>query len=340
MTRRERVRAALARKSTDKIPYQLEFAPSGIARMGEYLHDAEFMQKWDSKHIFNCMYEGDAQPVPNRPGFFQDDYGVVWDRTGEDKELGIMERLLIPDIQNSTYHFAEIDKAAFSARYHSYFETLGDHYPIAGLGLAVYERAWTLAGVSPLCKAMNDSPKETEALFEGICENALSIIDFALGFDFDGFFVGDDWTCATGLEMGADNWRRFIKPVLKRLYGRIHEKGKVVIQHSCGDISEIMPDLIEIGLDCYQTFQPECYDVKKIKREYGKDLAFWGGISTKKYLPLSSPEEARRQTIEALQVIGEGGGYVAAPSHAIPGNIHPETVLAILDVFEHQEKYL
>ena len=73
-----------------------------------------------------------------------------------------------------------------------------------------------------------------------------------------------------------------IKPRIKKMFEKVKNAGKKVLLHSCGDIYELFPDLIEMGLDVYQTFQPEIYDIKKIKNEYGKDLAFWGGISTQK----------------------------------------------------------
>lgn len=62
------------------------------------------------------------------------------------------------------------------------------------------------------------------------------------------------------------------------------KNNKYIIQHSCGDISELFPDLIDIGLDCYQTFQTEIYDMDGFKRDYGNDLSIWGGISTQQIL--------------------------------------------------------
>jgi uroporphyrinogen decarboxylase len=71
---------------------------------------------------------------------------------------------------------------------------------------------------------------------------------------------GDDWGHQSGLIMGPILWRKFIKPRMARMYSRIKRHDKYILQHSCGDISQIFPDLIEIGLDVYQTFQPEIYD--------------------------------------------------------------------------------
>ena len=67
---------------------------------------------------------------------------------------------------------------------------------------------------------------------------------------------------------------------MARFYKKVKDKGLFAFQHSCGDCHELFPDLIESGLDCYQTFQPEVYDVREMKKLYGDRLAFWGGIST------------------------------------------------------------
>ena len=120
------------------------------------------------------------------------------------------------------------------------------------------------------------------------------------------------------------------------MFEAVKSKGKFVSLHSCGDIHELFPDLIEIGLDVYQTFQPEIYDIREFKREYGKDLAVWGGISTQQLLPYATPEEVRRVTIETMKILGENGGYIAAPTHDVPGDVPPENIEVLIDVFKNQ----
>jgi uroporphyrinogen decarboxylase len=136
--------------------------------------------------------------------------------------------------------------------------------------------------------------------------------------------------------MGPAYWRKYIKPRMKTMFERVRNAGKKVLHHSCGDIHEILPDLIEIGLDVYQTFQPEIYDIKKIKKEYGKDLAFWGGISTQTLLPYASVDEVKRVINETISILGENGGYIAAPTHAVPYDVPPENIVAMIEAFQNQ----
>ena len=112
-------------------------------------------------------------------------------------------------------------------------------------------------------------------------------------------------------------------------YARVKERGLRVIQHSCGDIAQVLPDLIEIGLDCYQTFQPEIYDIEAVKAAYGDRLTFWGGISTQQLLPFATPEQVKAEVARLIGVLGEGGGYIAAPTHAVPADVPPDNIVAM-----------
>jgi len=136
--------------------------------------------------------------------------------------------------------------------------------------------------------------------------------------------------------MSKKLWLEFFKPRFTALFERVKGAGKYVILHTCGNNEEILVDLIEMGLDCYQTFQPEVYDIERIKKEYGKDLSFWGGISTQVLLPYGTPEEVEKETIRTMRMLGKNGGYIAAPTHSIPGGVPVENILAMLKVFDNQ----
>ena len=191
-------------------------------------------------------------------------------------------------------------------------------------------------GMEECLYAMVAAPEQLDTLMEQICAYDEKVVDILLEYDVDGVYFGDDWGQQKGLIMGAPYWRRFVKPYLVRLYSKVCASGKWVFQHSCGDISEILPELCDIGLNCYQTFQPEIYDIEKVKAEIGHRLTFWGAISTQRLLPFESPEVVARTTRYILRILGAGGGYIAAPTHAVPGDVPPENLLAMLEVFQNQ----
>ena len=219
-------------------------------------------------------------------------------------------------------------------------QTREDKFAFAGFGFVMFERVWSLMGMENALIAMAYNPKKLEELFESIGNFYLALLDIVLEYDIDGVYFGDDWGQQRGLIMGPLHWRRYIKPQMAKLYSHVKSKGKFVIQHSCGDCHEIFPDLIEIGLDCYQTFQPEIYDLRKMKSLYGKDLSFWGGISVQQVLPRLTPPEVKEEIVRVTRTLSEGGGYILAPSHALTYDIPPQNMLAMLEVMLEQDKYI
>ena len=113
------------------------------------------------------------------------------------------------------------------------------------------------------------NPEFVGELLDRIVEYNLKVADLAARYPIDCIFFGDDWGQQRGLIMGPEHWRNYLKPRLIRMYSHVKSKGMKVAQHSCGDIREVFPDLIEAGMDIYNTFQPEIYDVGEMKRLYG-----------------------------------------------------------------------
>lgn len=336
MTRRERIIAAVNHQQTDFCPYNLDFTHEEYEKVANYLGDKDFLFKIGN-HITNMYYDGYLSEVSGKPGYWKDDFGVLWNRNGADKDIGVIEGKVIKDADLKSYMFPEIDEAKIRKEYEEMIKNADDKFRFGSIGFSMYERAWTLRGMEDLLADMIEEPEFVEDLLDAITEHNLKIIDIGLEYDIDGFHFGDDWGQQKGLIMGPNYWRRFIKPRMARMYARAKSKGLIVSQHSCGDIQEIMPDLIEIGLDIYQTFQPEIYDMKEIKQKFGNNLTFWGGISTQRLLPYATPEEVKRVTIETIKIMGENGGYIAAPTHSLPGDIPAENIVALIEVLRNQK---
>lgn len=338
MTNRERVIRALRHQESDRIPYNVDFTIPEREKMLRFTGDPDFERKLGN-HLCGAQYAGWPTELPDRPGYAADEFGVVWNRSGPDKDIGVLDSLLIPDLEEREYILPPIDEDRVRRDCEALMKDRGDRFAMCGVSFTTFERAWTLCGMENILMDMILCPAELDRLLDDITERNLRVLNIQLEYDFDGVYFGDDWGQQKGMLMGAEHWRRFIKPCVKRLYERSKSAGKFVLQHSCGDIEEIFPDLIEIGLDCYQTFQPEIYDIEKIKREYGADLSFWGGISTQQLLPKAPPETVKAETIRIMNTMKPGGGYIASPTHSVPFDVPPENIEAMLDVFLHQEKY-
>jgi len=157
----------------------------------------------------------------------------------------------------------------------------------------------------------------------------------AVKYDVDAVYFGDDWGQQRGLQMGYGLWKKFIFPGLERMYKAVGDAGKYVFIHSCGDVDELFDDLISIGLNCFNPFQPEVMDVDALMIRYRGRLAFWGGLSTQRTLPYGTVEDVRRETRHLIEM-GRGGGYILSPSHSVEGDVGLENILAIIEVVQGQ----
>ena len=142
----------------------------------------------------------------------------------------------------------------------------------------------------------------------------------------DIFWIGDDYGCQNGLLMHPKVWRKLFFPKLKAMCDLGHRWGAKVMLHSCGSTRKIWPDLIEAGVDIYDTVQPEAHDMDpaELKREFGEHICFHGTVSTQKTLPFGSPEDVAAEVKLRIQTVGQNGGLILAPAH----NFQPDTPLA------------
>jgi uroporphyrinogen decarboxylase len=301
------------------------------------LGDPDFESKLD-----NCLVRILAGPPLKEvaPDIWEDEFGVRWDRR-IDKDIGNPCNRVITPENLADYQFPDPDDASRieHADREKIEKTIVENrgrFIIGGLGFSLFERAWTMAGMETILMGMVTNPDFVHNLLDRILDFNLRVIDNFCSYDIDGMWFGDDWGMQAGLIMGPDLWREFIKPRLTQMYGRVKANGKYVLIHCCGKVDGIFPDLIEVGVDIFNPFQPEVMDVYEIKRMYGDALCFWGGIGVQSTLPFDTVTEVKDEVRRLIEEVGEDGGYIAGPSHSIPGDAKPENILAMIEVLENQ----
>ncbi len=181
-------------------------------------------------------------------------------------------------------------------------------------------------------------PDYVKAIFEKQCEFGLKNIETLIEILGDAVQVvvitGTDFGTQRGLFCSLDSYRDLFKPYHTRVNRLIHEKTnwKTFI-HTCGSVWDLLPDLIEAGFDVLNPVQCSAakMDPRALKREFGKDLVFWGGgIDTQKTLPFGTPDEVYREVRERIEIFNDGGGFVFNTIHNALGNTPLANVQAML----------
>ena len=157
----------------------------------------------------------------------------------------------------------------------------------------------------------------------------------AAGDSVDIVGCADDFAGQESLSISPRLYRRIIKPHQKRLFEAIKENSNArVWMHSSGNIYSIIPDLIEMGLEILNPVHVSCTDMgdtARLKREFGKDLAFWGAIDTQRVLALGTPAEVREEVRRRIDDLAPGGGYVVSSIQSIPNGTPSENVCAMFE---------
>jgi uroporphyrinogen decarboxylase len=138
----------------------------------------------------------------------------------------------------------------------------------------------------------------------------------------------DDYGMQTSMLVAPDLWRRLIKPRLARIFAVYRNAGLPMIHHSCGNILEIVADLIEIGMNVLNPIQPKAMDLNVLATHYGDKVTFFGGICNQEVLPLHSPEQIDENVRETAALLGKKGRYIIAPSNGIGTDVSLKNIEA------------
>ena len=158
----------------------------------------------------------------------------------------------------------------------------------------------------------------------------------AIGEYIDLIGFGDDLGMQTGPQMSPEMYREFFKPRHKILWNHArklcpHIK---VSLHCCGGVYPLLRDLIEAGLDAINPVQFSCADMEtdRLKREFGRDMVFWGGgCDTQHLLANGTPEQVRKQVKKQVEILSPGGGFVFQQVHNILADVPPENIIAMFE---------
>lgn len=207
---------------------------------------------------------------------------------------------------------------------------------VSVLGSGVMEQSWYLCGLERFMINTIDRPSFILALLDKILEIQIELFGNFLeitGKYLDCVEIFDDLAGQNGLLYSHDFIKNIILPRNRELINFIKSKTNAkVMWHSCGAIYDIIPDLIEIGVEILNPIQvssANMRDTKKLKKEYGKELVFWGGIDTQHVLPYGSVRDVEEEVKLRISDMSSSGGYVLNSVHNIQDGTPPENIIAM-----------
>lgn len=173
-----------------------------------------------------------------------------------------------------------------------------------------FERMNQMIGFENALTAFYEYPDEVHEFFEAMCEYKLKCIELAHKYiKPDVIHMHDDWGTNDNMFFSPEIWREFIKPLEKRYADKIHELGMVYMHHSCGYITQIIPDLVEIGVDCINPMMVK-NDIDTIMENYGDKITVVGGVDSQTMETAGTPEAIQKAVREAMDKYANKGRYL------------------------------
>ncbi len=348
MTPKQRVLDAIDHKHTDRTPLDLWVTKEVMAKLCDHFKVNEADDVMEELGIDIRLVEPKyvGPPLEESPeGKVKDIWGVTRQRVEysegsylEMDEYPLDGDISVSDIENYTwpdpdhYDYSVIPRTC---------EKYGD-YAILNVGnrlnrTSVLKAAMYLRGMQQLMIDMALDPPLVDALLDKITSYYLAHNEriFKAGEGLiDIFMMGDDFGTQKGLLISAEMFRRYFAPRLKEFATQAKSYGMKVMLHSCGGVRELIPDIIDIGVDILNPVQTNAKGMipEELKAEFGDKLCFHGGIDIQHTLPFGTVADVEREVKDRIRVLGKDGGYILVSTHNIQTDTPIENIMKMYQV--------
>ena len=331
MNNRQWITRVLKRQAGQAVPYNFTLSPPARAKLERHYSTRNVEETLGMPIRMNAPIT--IKPLYASPAKFgplaKDEFGVVWTTNDIDRGAPVGPCLKEPDLRGYTFPNT-------SAEYR--FEALGawsaanrDNFTIIWVG-DLWERATFMRGMEELLLDLSLNEPFVSELLRRLADHVLGTVKILLErFEFDCIALSDDYGTQHGLIMSPECWRRLIRPLAAEIYALAHKHGRATFHHSCGNVRPIVGDLIEIGLDILHPIQPEAMDIFELKRTFGRDITFCGGLGTQELLPYASPERVRDEVRRLKDKMGADGGYILEPGITVQADVPEANLVAMIE---------
>jgi len=327
---RDWIQETLAHRESDRVPYNFMFSPVAQRRIEAHYGEGLAQRlglpmRMTSLQSIKPLYASPEEFGPTAT----DEFGVVWSTNPIDRGSPIVPCLPEPSLKE--YTFTDPFSPHRFVGLQEWCTQQAGHYRVVWIG-DLWERATFMRGMEPLLLDVALHPAFVEELLQHLTDRILKTLSLILeDCEFEAIAVSDDYGAQRGMLLSPKRWRSLIRPRLAQIYELAKNHGRAVFHHSCGNVEPIVGDLINIGLDILHPIQPEAMDILQLKRNFGKDLTFCGGLPTQTLLVNGSPEQVRDEVRRLKREMGRGGGYILEPGITLQADVPQKNMVAMIE---------
>lgn len=339
MKHRDRVIKALNHEEVDRPPFQATFVPEFADRLRIefnldqklsdphhrewYGYDLEVLTGQDALQAgigwFTNYY------LKDKP--YTDEWNVQWciDKYHTSFGTGFYTNIVKNPLRDDdkaalNYRAPDPDRKVLYAHLDRLLKEYQHEYYIIGrVHCTIFESAWALRGMDTLMTDFYINPEIANHLLDETCRYHLEVAKNMAKMGVDMIWLGDDMGAQSSLLISPELWREYFKNRMAKIIRELKNirRDIKIAYHSDGCNYEIIPELIEIGLDVLNPIQTECMDPEILKNKYGNDLCFFGGIAVQSTLPCGTSHDIKKEYTWLRNTLGKNGGWLCAPTHHV-----------------------
>lgn len=342
MTSRERVLCAIERRRLDRVPADFEGNPQVTKALIDRLGIKDQEELLQALHVdmrrIPAVYDN-PDPGPDELGYYRSVWGVreraVDHKDGRPMILPVFSEETTVD-QVHAHPWPDPARAVV-AGIRAECDRYGGQYSLYGAPwIPFFHEVAHAIGQENFYVMMTTQPDVIQAIIDHMVDFGVEVTRRyleAAGGRIDIAYFGNDFGTQRGLVISPAMWERFIRKPLKRYFDVAHEFGCKVMQHSCGSIRDIIPWLIEDGVDVLNPIQVRAagMDFDDLHRTFSRQVTFYGAVDTQHLLPYGSPDDVRAQVRHYVDRC-RNGGYILAGSQVLIEDIPVDNILAMYEL--------
>jgi hypothetical protein len=332
MTSRELVQKTLKFQSPPRIPRQLWLLPWATENHPQQV--IEIQNKFPDDIVSSPAFLKEKPKTvgdPYLPGVFVDEWGCAFENL-QQGIIGIVHEPLVKDWKDSEKvrmptELLSVDREKVNA-----FCNNADKFVLSGCCPRPFERLQFIRTSENLFVDLFDPPEEFFILLKKIHQFYIEELELWANTEVDALTFMDDWGSQNSLLINPKLWREIFKPLYRDYIDIAHRHGKYAFMHSDGYILDILPDLVELGLDALNA-QIFCMEVEKLGKEFKGKITFWGEIDRQYLLPYGAAEEVIAAIKKVKASLYQNGGVIAQCEFG-PG-AKPENVVLVFETWNN-----